>query len=146
KPDKGYFCSELVASALKEIGALPEDTHCARYWPHNFAAGSALKLNEGFELDEELLVDFCLRSRPRKHRGHRVKEGRTVPSPTATPQIEELSDSDSRPFPPSRSGNGKGSFLGSVGDVETEALRTETPETPEGAHASEHKTDEREAV
>ncbi|CBZ49666.1 putative PH domain-containing protein [Neospora caninum Liverpool] len=125
KPDKGYFCSELVAAALKEIGALPEDTKCARYWPHTFAAGSALKLSEGFELDEELLVDFCLRSKARKRHGPKKLEGRTVPLPKP-PLQEELTDTDRVPLPPD---TGRlNSFLGCASAVgETEAPLEETP-------------------
>ncbi|PFH31626.1 hypothetical protein BESB_026000 [Besnoitia besnoiti] len=94
-PDKGFFCSELVAAALKEIGALPEDALCARYWPQSFAAGSNLKLCDGYELDEELMVDFCLRSAGKRRPRLRKKlEGRTVPLPNRN-KIEELPDNAS---------------------------------------------------
>ncbi|PHJ23022.1 ph domain protein [Cystoisospora suis] len=119
KPDKGFFCSELVASALKmaglmacsyslsvvchnqEIGALPEDALCTRYWPQSFAASSNLNLCDGFELDEELLVDFCLQQKRKKRRHkHKKPQGRTVPLPQpALPIRQEKALADAARLP-----------------------------------------------
>ena len=35
--NNGYFCSELVASAYKNVGILPADIRESDYWPGNFA-------------------------------------------------------------------------------------------------------------
>ena len=33
KESKSYFCSELVASAYKRLGLLPEEKSASQYWP-----------------------------------------------------------------------------------------------------------------
>lgn len=35
--DRGYFCSELIAKALKSVGLLDEKKSSGRYWPVDFA-------------------------------------------------------------------------------------------------------------
>lgn len=35
--ERGYFCSELVAKALKSVGLLDERKASGRYWPVDFA-------------------------------------------------------------------------------------------------------------
>lgn len=47
KEDKTFFCSELVASILKNLGLLPQDISASQYWPVDFSskrAGGELKL------------------------------------------------------------------------------------------------------
>jgi hypothetical protein len=35
--ERGYFCSELVAKAFKNVGLLDEKKSSCRYWPVDFA-------------------------------------------------------------------------------------------------------------
>jgi palmitoyltransferase len=35
--ERGYFCSELVAKAYKNVGLLDEKKSSCRYWPVDFA-------------------------------------------------------------------------------------------------------------
>jgi len=63
KEDKGYFCSELVASALKRVGLLDKELASSRYWPGDFSnelLERSVKLNKGARLGEELVIDFNL--------------------------------------------------------------------------------------
>eukprot|EP00923_Selenidium_pygospionis_P042483 GHVN01073469.1.p2 GENE.GHVN01073469.1~~GHVN01073469.1.p2 ORF type:complete len:575 (+),score=84.09 GHVN01073469.1:3205-4929(+) len=62
---KDFFCSELVANALKELGVLQRDgTASSQYWPSSFAARTSPPppLEPNCSLDDELLVDFHLDS------------------------------------------------------------------------------------
>eukprot|EP00742_Colponemidia_sp_Colp-10_P002997 GILJ01003198.1.p1 GENE.GILJ01003198.1~~GILJ01003198.1.p1 ORF type:complete len:467 (+),score=67.59 GILJ01003198.1:137-1537(+) len=56
----GFFCSELVARAYKEMGLLPEDRGAHTYWPGSFSRVGKLSLQDGAELGEELMIDFTL--------------------------------------------------------------------------------------
>ena len=54
-----FFCSELVAKAFKIAGVLEDDdTACSRFMPASFSAKGQhfLKLKEGTEIEEEMLV------------------------------------------------------------------------------------------
>lgn len=55
--EESFFCSELVASAYKAIGILPEDAVTSKFWPGDFADNKKLELVAG-ELSEEILIDF----------------------------------------------------------------------------------------
>ena len=50
KEERGYFCSELVAKALKSVGLLDEKRSSGRYWPVDFCEKSELKLKKGASL------------------------------------------------------------------------------------------------
>jgi len=56
--NKGYFCSELIASAYKTLGILPKHISSAQYWPGTFSAENNLKLENGARFGEELLIEF----------------------------------------------------------------------------------------
>jgi hypothetical protein len=56
--DKGYFCSELVASAYKVLGILPENICSSQYWPGSFSAEEKLQLMNGAYFGNEYLFDF----------------------------------------------------------------------------------------
>jgi uncharacterized protein YycO len=60
KENKSYFCSELIASAYKRIGLLPEDISATQYWPGSFAADANMVLNKDAWLGDEYLIDFSL--------------------------------------------------------------------------------------
>lgn len=61
KENKSYFCSELIASAYKRIGLLPEDVSATQYWPSAFSARANMELmKENAWLGEEYLIDFSL--------------------------------------------------------------------------------------
>ena len=45
--NKGFFCSELIATAYKTIGVLPKHISSAQYWPGTFSAEGNLKLESG---------------------------------------------------------------------------------------------------
>ena len=55
---KGYFCSELIASAYKIIGVLPKQISSAQYWPGTFSAEGKLKLQNEARFGDELLIEF----------------------------------------------------------------------------------------
>ena len=56
--EKSYFCSELIASAYKALGILPQDVPSCHYFPGKFASESLPLIN--CALGEELLIDFSL--------------------------------------------------------------------------------------
>lgn len=58
--EESYFCSELVAAALKRLQLLPEDVPAANYLPGAFARSSALPLQRGARYGDELLIDFSM--------------------------------------------------------------------------------------
>ena len=60
KPDKTYFCSELVASVYKNLGLLPHKISASQYWPVSFSSRKSVKLLNGAFLDEEKLLEFNL--------------------------------------------------------------------------------------
>jgi hypothetical protein len=55
--EESFFCSELVASAYKAMGILPEDVVSSKFWPGDFSDEKALALVAS-ELSEEILIDF----------------------------------------------------------------------------------------
>jgi len=83
-PLETYFCSELVASAYKKIGVLPESVAASNYYPSTFAARSGLKLTNDAELSDEVMIEFwqpeVLRARLLKNRSKSV--GRRPCEPT----------------------------------------------------------------
>lgn len=60
KETKSYFWSELVASAFKRIGLLPENISATQYWPSDFSTRSNLDLQKGAWLGDEYMIDFSL--------------------------------------------------------------------------------------
>ena len=56
--EEGYFCSELLATAYKRIGLIPDEVASSRYWPGQFSTEKRLELLKGARFGEELLVDF----------------------------------------------------------------------------------------
>jgi len=58
--EKGFFCSELVASAYKALGFLPSNISSGQYWPGAFSTEKTLTLTEGAYLGDEMLIDFSL--------------------------------------------------------------------------------------
>lgn len=56
KEDRGYFCSELIAKALKSIGLLDEKKSSGRYWPVDFSEKSGVQLKKGAKLGSEQTV------------------------------------------------------------------------------------------
>lgn len=56
KKDRGYFCSELIAKALKSVGLLDEKKSSGRYWPVDFAEKSGMMLKRGAYLGKEQVI------------------------------------------------------------------------------------------
>lgn len=54
---KGYFCSELLATAFKRCGLLRPEAVASKYWPGHFSTEKRLELQSA-ELGEELQIDF----------------------------------------------------------------------------------------
>lgn len=54
---KGFFCSELVASAYKTLGLLPQTPASNKYWPGDFSSEQSLPLIPPARLQRELLID-----------------------------------------------------------------------------------------
>jgi hypothetical protein len=55
---RGFFCSELVAMALKAISVLPVNPPASRYWPGDFADEKNIQLVGGATLNPGQLIDF----------------------------------------------------------------------------------------
>ncbi|KRX00740.1 hypothetical protein PPERSA_03000 [Pseudocohnilembus persalinus] len=55
-----FFCSELIASAYKLLGLLPENISSSYYWPGSFSSCKELPLQNGAKLSEEYLIDFSI--------------------------------------------------------------------------------------
>lgn len=60
--EDGYFCSELVAKALKQCGLLDPVKASTQYWPVDFSAEREIQLLRGARLSDEITVIL------RKHR------------------------------------------------------------------------------
>lgn len=58
--EDSYFCSELVAAALKRLQLLPDDIPAANYLPGAFARANALPLQRGALYGDELVIDFSM--------------------------------------------------------------------------------------
>lgn len=57
--DGSFFCSELIAEALKVLGVLPRGKSSTQFWPSSFEVGvETLECNPGCSFDEELELDF----------------------------------------------------------------------------------------
>ncbi|CAG9329377.1 unnamed protein product [Blepharisma stoltei] len=57
--EKNFFCSELIASAYKSLGLLPDNVPSSHYWPGHFANENKIEL-VGASLSPELLIDMEL--------------------------------------------------------------------------------------
>ena len=57
--ERNFFCSELIASAYKRLGILPQDLNAKSVWPGSFSDDSILPLIKG-KIGGELLIDFEL--------------------------------------------------------------------------------------
>lgn len=55
---RGFFCSELVAMALKSINVLPPKPPASRYWPGDFSDAKKIQLINGAVLHPGQLIDF----------------------------------------------------------------------------------------
>ena len=55
---RGFFCSELVAMALKAINVLPPKPPASRYWPGDFSDEKKINLVDGAMLNPGQLIDF----------------------------------------------------------------------------------------
>ena len=56
---KGFFCSELIATAYKILGLLPDDKPSSKYWPGDFDDGK-LELLPPAKVENGLVIDFDL--------------------------------------------------------------------------------------
>ena len=56
---KGFFCSELIASAYQRLGLLSDNVAASYYWPGHFSTEKELPLIDS-SLGDELLIDFGL--------------------------------------------------------------------------------------
>ena len=63
---KGYFCSELVASAFKSIGLLDSRLSSCQYWPGTFSSEKKIKLNHGYRFSNEVTILLNKHIRPQK--------------------------------------------------------------------------------
>lgn len=54
---QGFFCSELVASAYKVLGVLPQHPASNKYWPGDFSSEHNLILIPPARLPKEFLID-----------------------------------------------------------------------------------------
>lgn len=67
QPDKdpinkaGFFCSELVAAAYKELGILSNALPSSRYWPGDFAESNPIALLNNAVLHPGILLDFDIK-------------------------------------------------------------------------------------
>jgi len=71
--DDAYFCSQLVAEALKVLQVLPRGKSSTQYWPSSFEAATKppLEALEGCSFDDELTLVF-----PRS--GNKAQSGRDI--------------------------------------------------------------------
>ena len=55
-----FFCSELVAEALKSVGVLRSDRVSASWWPKDFQDGGSIEraLHDAWELGETRELDM----------------------------------------------------------------------------------------
>jgi hypothetical protein len=58
---KGFFCSELIATAMKEIGILDKAKPSSKYWPGDFD-DEKLKVVYPARVDNGLVIDFSLKN------------------------------------------------------------------------------------
>lgn len=56
EPERGYFCSELVAKVYKKLGLLEKEKASSSYWPVDFTSRGGLNLFESAFLGEERLI------------------------------------------------------------------------------------------
>jgi len=55
-----FFCSELIAAALKEMGLISSDLAASSFWPGCFGAGGAVERELALHhasLEREVLID-----------------------------------------------------------------------------------------
>lgn len=55
---KGFFCSQLVAAAFYKCGIMPYDYDSRHFLPGAFSQSANIKLNTGFSLGQEMIIDF----------------------------------------------------------------------------------------
>lgn len=56
-PDRTFFCSELVAKAMKVLGIIENDERsCAKFYPKHFSssADSMLHIQPGIKIQDEV--------------------------------------------------------------------------------------------
>ncbi len=63
KESKSFFCSELVATALKRLGLLDPIRAASKYWPGEFSQESSgsngeVKLLNGARFGDEQVIEF----------------------------------------------------------------------------------------
>mmetsp|Transcript_117515 Transcript_117515/g.365291 ORF Transcript_117515/g.365291 Transcript_117515/m.365291 type:complete len:288 (+) Transcript_117515:1289-2152(+) len=60
--DGSFFCSELVAEALKVLGVIPRGLSSTQFWPSSFEAAQGLPVETAPDssMGEELTIDFGL--------------------------------------------------------------------------------------
>jgi hypothetical protein len=61
KDTKSFFCSELVATALKRLGLLEPEKAASKYWPGEFSQEDRLseaKLQNGAWFGDEQVIEF----------------------------------------------------------------------------------------
>ena len=57
--ESDYFCSELIASAYKAMGIIPNTVKSSSIWPNDFSNERKLPLVNS-ALGQEMLIDFDL--------------------------------------------------------------------------------------
>lgn len=74
--DDSFFCSELVAEALKVLGVLPRGLSSTQFWPASFEACQKLpvEMEHHARLGEELTIDFKLSPRAVQSSGVLAKQ------------------------------------------------------------------------
>lgn len=58
--DRGYFCSEQIAAAYKQLGQLPDKKNSSQYWPGDFGQVKMQHQNNGGKLGPEYRINFEL--------------------------------------------------------------------------------------
>ena len=54
--ERGYFCSELIAKALKSLGLIEGKVSSSRFWPVDFSEKNGLMLKKGAWLGPEQTI------------------------------------------------------------------------------------------
>ena len=55
---EGYFCSQVVARGLQEMGVLSSEGSSAQFWPSDFGSKKKLPMINGAFFGPELILDF----------------------------------------------------------------------------------------
>lgn len=56
----GFFCSELVAAAYKELNLIPKQIPSSQYWPVTFSQTKKINFLSDAKLDLEMVINFDL--------------------------------------------------------------------------------------